>query len=200
MSDNNETASQDPTEKAESIFLDMLTPEEEKQAEPEQETEQEESVETEEETEVEAEAETEEEIEEEADERSEEDEVEDQGEEEPQIFTVNVNGENLEVDLDELKAGYSRQKDYTKKTQEVAEQRKLAEQQMQEFNAKNLELSEERALYNDLLPKMQMMIKNNLRQEPNWQQLIDQDPQEYLRQKEEWNKTGETLKFVEKTK
>ena len=44
---------------------------------------------------------------------------------------------------------------------------------------------------------MQMMIKNNLRQEPNWQQLIDQDPQEYLRQKEEWNKTGETLKFVE---
>ena len=26
MSDNNETASQDPTEKAESIFLDMLTP------------------------------------------------------------------------------------------------------------------------------------------------------------------------------
>lgn len=197
MSDNNETASQDPTEKAESIFLDMLTPEEEKQAEPEQETEQEESVETEEETEVEAEAETEEEIEEEADERSEEDEVEDQGEEEPQVFTVNVNGENLEVDLDELKAGYSRQKDYTKKTQEVAEQRKLAEQQMQEFNAKNLELSEERALYNDLLPKMQMMIKNNLRQEPNWQQLIDQDPQEYLRQKEEWNKTGETLKFVE---
>ena len=63
MSDNNETASQDPTEKAESIFLDMLTPEEEKQAEPEQETEQEESEETEIETEVEAEAETEEEIE-----------------------------------------------------------------------------------------------------------------------------------------
>ena len=74
----------------------MLTPEEEKQAEPEQETEQEESRNGRGNW-GEAEAETEEEIEEEADERSEEDEVEDQGEEEPQIFTVNVNGENLEV-------------------------------------------------------------------------------------------------------
>tara|TARA_S200000501_G_scaffold372664_1_gene418206 strand:- start:1888 stop:2895 length:1008 start_codon:yes stop_codon:yes gene_type:complete len=197
MSDNNETASQDPTEKAESIFLDMLTPEEEKQAEPGQETEQEESEETEVETEVEAEAETDEEIEEESDERSEEDEVEDESEEEPESFSIKVDGEDIQVTLDELKAGYSRQKDYTRKTQEVAEQRKEAEKIQNEAMQKNTELSEERALYNDLLPKMQMMIKNNLQKEPDWQQLIDQDPQEYLRKKEEWNKTSQTLTFVE---
>ena len=197
MSDNNETASQDPTEKAESIFLDMLTPEEEKQAEPGQETEQEESEETEVETEVEAEAETDEEIEEESDERSEEDEVEDESEEEPESFSIKVDGEDIQVTLDELKAGYSRQKDYTRKTQEVAEQRKEAEKIQNEAMQKNAELSEERALYNDLLPKMQMMIKNNLQKEPDWQQLIDQDPQEYLRKKEEWNKTSQTLTFVE---
>ncbi len=197
MSDNNETASQDPTEKAESIFLDMITPEEEKQSEPQEETEQEITDESEVEDEVEAQAETEYETEDEADERSEEDEVEDESEEEPESFSIKVDGEDIQVTLDELKAGYSRQKDYTRKTQEVAEQRKQAEKIQHEAMQKNTELSEERALYNDLLPKMQMMIKNNLQKEPDWQQLIDQDPQEYLRKKEEWSKTSQTLSFVE---
>ena len=44
--------------------------------------------------------------------------------EEQEYFTVKINGEDKDVTLDELAAGYSRQSDYTKKTTEVAGQRK----------------------------------------------------------------------------
>lgn len=43
-------------------------------------------------------------------------------------YTVKVNGEEKEVPLDELLAGYLRQSDYTRKTQELAEQRKALSQ------------------------------------------------------------------------
>ena len=43
-------------------------------------------------------------------------------------FTVKVAGKEVEVDLDELKSGYSRQSDYTKKAQALADERKNFEQ------------------------------------------------------------------------
>jgi len=48
-------------------------------------------------------------------------------EEEPQRFVVKAAGEEKEVTLDELMQGYQLGADYTKKTQEVAEQRKAVE-------------------------------------------------------------------------
>lgn len=53
----------------------------------------------------------------------EEDEVETTADEVP-LYKVKVNGEEKEVPLDEILAGYMRQQDYTRKTQELAEQRK----------------------------------------------------------------------------
>ena len=50
-------------------------------------------------------------------------------EEETQRFTVKAAGEEKEVTLDELMQGYQLGADYTKKTQEVAEQRKAVEQE-----------------------------------------------------------------------
>ena len=181
-------------------FESFLTPDEEKQEQtetPENEV-AEDLVE-----EVEAEANEDPEMElQEADEdtefdedESEEDEIETDDEQE--LITLTVNGEELEVSLDELKSGYSRQKDYTKKTQEVSEQRKNLEVKNQEVSKKEMEMSEERALYNELLPKMQLMLKNNMKAEPNWEQLIDEDPQEYLRQKQKWEQQGSTLNFVD---
>ena len=89
----------------------------------EQTEEVEEVEETETETEVEEEVETEEEVEEES-------EVEEPEEvEEEQTFTIKAAGEEKEVTLDELKKSYQLGSDYTKKTQEVAEQRKVIEQE-----------------------------------------------------------------------
>jgi hypothetical protein len=41
--------------------------------------------------------------------------------EQPQVFTVKVDGKEVEVTLDELQKGYSRTQDYTRKTQQIAE-------------------------------------------------------------------------------
>ena len=43
--------------------------------------------------------------------------------------SLKVDGEDITVTMDELKKGYSRQSDYTKKTQELAEQRKALEEE-----------------------------------------------------------------------
>jgi len=47
-----------------------------------------------------------------------------------QEFTVNVNGEEVKVKGSELKSGYLRQSDYTRKTQEVAAERKKITSEM----------------------------------------------------------------------
>src|SRR5688500_9158667 len=45
------------------------------------------------------------------------------------LYKVTVNGEDIEVTLDELRAGYTRDRDYTQKTQKVAEIRRAAQQE-----------------------------------------------------------------------
>jgi hypothetical protein len=102
----------------------LSTPEDSTQEQPEAVEEQTEVVEEVEETEAEPEVEFEDETEEEAEEES---EVE--GIEEEQTFTIKASGEEKEVTLDELKKSYQLGTDYTKKTQEVAEQRKIIEQE-----------------------------------------------------------------------
>ena len=45
-------------------------------------------------------------------------------EEQPELYTVNVAGEEVQVTLDEALKGYSREQDYTRKTQALAEESK----------------------------------------------------------------------------
>lgn len=51
---------------------------------------------------------------------------------EPEVIEVEIDGQK--VPLDELKNGYLRQSDYTKKTQEIARQRKEAEEALAFYN------------------------------------------------------------------
>lgn len=69
----------------------------------------------------------------EAEESEEQDETEEQQEEQPQTLRVKVDGEEVEVTLDELKNGYSRTQDYTRKTQALAEQAKAVAAREQEL-------------------------------------------------------------------
>lgn len=55
----------------------------------------------------------------------------DEGAEASQTFKVKVNGEEVEVPLDELLKGYSREQDYTRKTQAIAEERKAIQSEKQ---------------------------------------------------------------------
>jgi hypothetical protein len=94
-------------------------------------------------------------------------------------YTVKVNGEEIEVTLDELLHGYSRQSDYTRKSQELAERRKATEALEQEIAA-------ERAQYAELLPRMREQLQQQLQAEPDWDKLYEQNPVEAVRLERKW--------------
>jgi len=129
-SDDTESGSDLTISEATTAFEGMLsTPEDSK----EQPTEKEEDTQEAEVEEIEEELEAEEteEVEEAEDDTEDDSENEEEVEEveEEQTFTVKAAGEEKEVTLDELVTSYQLGSDYTKKTQEVAEQRKVIEQE-----------------------------------------------------------------------
>jgi hypothetical protein len=109
---------------------------------------------------------------EEQSEESDESEEQDQ----PQTFTVKVDGKEVAVTLDELQKGYSRTQDYTRKTQQIAEVRKQVEQETQAIRA-------EREQYAQLLGALQAQLQTS---EPqvDLERLYHEDPIEWVRQKE----------------
>ncbi len=114
---------------AASAFEGMLSTPEDSNEQPTEQEEDTQEAEVEE-TEVEAEAEETEEVEYAEEETEDESEYEEEEVvEEEQTFTVKAAGEEKEVTLDELVKSYQLGSDYTKKTQEVAEQRKVIEQE-----------------------------------------------------------------------
>lgn len=105
-------------------------------------------------------------------------ELEDSEEEEqPQVFTVKVDGKEVEVTLDELQKGYSRTQDYTRKTQQIAEARKQAEAELQEVRA-------EREQYAQLLGALQAQVQQAAQPQVDWDRLYQEDPIEWVRQRE----------------
>ena len=110
-----------------------------------------------------------------AEEQSEEGE-ESEEQEQPQTFTVKVDGKEVDVTLDELQKGYSRTQDYTRKTQQIAEVRKQVEQETQAVRA-------ERQQYAQLLGALQAQLQAS---EPqvDLDRLYNEDPIEWVRQKE----------------
>jgi hypothetical protein len=194
MSNNGKpTALQTDNEVAASMFESFLTPEEDKVEDAVTETEEavEEEVLVEE---LESPEDLEEDVEddEEFDEEDELDEEQTDVEEEalqPQTFTVKVDGQEVEVTQEELVNGYSRQQDYTRKTQELAQQRKTIEQQQ-------AELAQRDAIYSQLLPKMEAQLKGELANEPDWNALYEDDPVGYVREKQLWDEKKEKLNAV----
>ena len=123
--------------------------------------------------------------EEEFEEQSEVEEVE-----QPQFYTVKVDGVEQEVTLEELQRGYSRQQDYTRKTQELSHERKTLEQQQ-------AELAQRDAVYSQLLPKMEAQIMGDIENEPDWAKLSEEDPIAYVREKQVWDQKKEKLQAVQ---
>lgn len=101
----------------------------------------------------------------------------DEGGDEPSTYTVVVSGEEVEVTLPELIAGYSRQQDYTRKTQAVSDERKAVEAQM-------AELRQERMQYAAALPRLQELLESARPQRPNPNDFAD--PMEFARADHQW--------------
>jgi hypothetical protein len=101
-------------------------------------------------------------------------------------FTVKVDGEDIEVGLDELVNGYSRQSSYTKKSQALSQERK-------EFEEQRDAVLQERSVYADMLSKLQnRLLSEDTIPEPDWDALFDENPIQATRQKYEWDKAQQS--------
>ena len=107
---------------------------------------------------------------------------------EVRTFKVKVDGEELEVPEDELLKGYSRTSDYTRKTQKLSEERKALEAEAQAVRA-------EREQYSRTLEALKGQLQSV--SEPDWSTLADQDPIEFVKQKELHRDRKEKLQALE---
>ena len=181
---------------AQEALLSLLEPEEETpETEEAQPTEEEESQPIEEDESFEEESEEEEEVEE-AEEESEEAE----GEEEEELYAVTVNGEEVAVSLDELLSGYSRQSDYTRKTQEIANDRKDIESLQERYNSEMTTIQQERQHYMEAL---QGIITNSAEgltkySDVDWENLKETDPIEFVTKREELRQSQEKVQALQR--
>jgi hypothetical protein len=100
--------------------------------------------------------------------------------EEPEFYTVKVNGEDREVSFDNLLENYSKGEDYTKKTMALADERKALDTEKEQLVSA---IEAEKQKFLDLSGRLEAVIKDS-EQSINWEELRDTDPSEYLRQKE----------------
>ena len=107
-----------------------------------------------------------------------------------ELYALTVNGENVEVSLDELKKGYSRQSDYTRKTEKLSQDRKSVEVK----NAEATRLNEEAKIKRDQYEKQLQVLSEQLRAtEPqvDMERLYQEDPAEFVKQKAEQDRRKE---------
>ena len=122
-----------------------------------------------------------EELELDSEESAEEEEDEDSEEVESNVqsFKVRSDGEDLDVSLDELISGYSRQSSFTKKSQALAEDRKSFENEIAE--AKQLRSQAIEALESAKTALPQIAQKDS----QYWQDLKDSDPMQFMLERDE---------------
>jgi hypothetical protein len=178
---------------ATSAIEGMLSASEDSNEQPEtvENTEVEEVEEFEEEVEEEAE-----EVEEAEDDTEEEDdsEIEDEEEvEEEQTFTVKAAGEEKQVTLDELKKSYQLGSDYTKKTQEIAEQRKVIETEAKAI----IEARQVRDEYSQKLQAVQQFLVGSNDSREDLAAMKENDPIGYAVKVAEMTEKKEQLQLVQ---
>lgn len=123
----------------------------------------------------------------ETDSQGEERSSEDAGSQDSSKFTLREDAEYLvkgeKIKGKDLELGYMRQSDYTRKTQELAQQREQIQGQI-------------RNEYGNHLRNIEQNLIDHFPQEPNWMELAQDNPAEYAVQREQWNKRLSDLNGV----
>ena len=132
-------------------------------------------------------------------EESEDEEAEDEEVEETALYTVKVNGEDVEVTEDELVRGYSRQSDYTKKTQELAEYRKQLDNGAQHLQG---EIAQTQAARQEYVNAMSQAIESNFSmakqfENTDWERLKVEDREEYLTKRDEYREVQDKIRDLQ---
>jgi hypothetical protein len=110
---------------------------------------------------------------------------------EPTSYTVKVDGKDVEVTLEELQAGYSRQADYTRKSQVLAEQRQKADDEL-------AATQQERQKYISQLEQFTGQADKKLDEfkSVDWEKLKADDPMEYMTKRDQYRELQENKRLV----
>lgn len=112
-----------------------------------------------------------------------------------ELFDITINGKSQKVNLDELKEGYSKGSDYTKKTMELSEQRRSIDTELDTISKDKEAVKKMRE---DYAQKLQV-VEQNLQTDDNidWVQLAQNDPTDYAVKKAEHDRKKELQSQVQ---
>ena len=166
-------------------------------------TEEEATEEVEEESQPETEEESTEAEEGEDESEEEEYEPEDNRDEEGKdddVYAVRVDGQDIEVSLSELVSGYSRQSDYTKKTQELAAERKQIEEAISEHREQIEATNAIREQYVQATGQFIAAAHGDLEQfaRLDWRALKEEDPIEYVTKRDEYREAQARIQHAQR--
>ena len=110
----------------------------------------------------------------------------------PSTYTIKVDGKDVEVTLDELQAGYSRQAYYTRKSQVLAEQRKKADEEL-------AATQQERQHYLSQLEQFNTQADAKIKEfsSTDWTKLKEEDPTEYMLKRDQYRELQDNKRMVE---
>ena len=173
-------------------------PEEEEKASPSEEVTEDALEEESDEVEEEVEETEDETLEDDESEESDEEEVEDDSEE-TTLYTVTVDGEEHEVTEEELVKGYSRQADYTRKTQQLAEHRKQIDQAVEQYKGEIAQTQQAREQYVSAVAQAIETNYSHLQQFQNidWERLKTEDREEYLTKRDDYRQAQEQIQSLQ---
>ena len=109
----------------------------------------------------------------------------------PRTSTVKFDGKDTEVTEDELLSGYSRQADYTRKSQVLAEQRKKMDEEL-------AATQQERQQYQSQLEQFKIQADSKLEEfkSVDWTKLKEEDPMEYALKRDQYRELQENKRLV----
>lgn len=110
-----------------------------------------------------------------------------------ELYRVVVDGQEQEVTLDELMKGYSRQSDYTRKTEKLSQDRKSVEELKNEYTRQNEEAKIKRDQYEKQIQILSEQLKQSEPSKVDLDRLYEDDPAEYVRVKAEQDRRKELL-------
>jgi uncharacterized phage infection (PIP) family protein YhgE len=119
--------------------------------------------------------------------------------EDAEVYTIKVDGEEIEVSLEELQQGYQRQSDYTKKTQGLSEERKEIEDGRNKVTQELEYLNTQRQQYQQALGQLgqQLLAGINRFQGVDWAKMKADDPIEYVTKRDEFREEQERIKHLQ---
>lgn len=103
-------------------------------------------------------------------------EAEESDEPKDELFTVKIDGKEVQVTRDQLIANYQKGESANQRFEQAANERKAAQAEYQQ-------VAQQRMQAINSLTVAQQVIQSQLQEQPNWQELIQTDPVAYLEQR-----------------